>query len=73
MSVSVAGSVEGRDLGSTAAEIKKAIAEVQKDLPPINSDVLTQNGRHRVLAHEILAGQLLVETEDHRRILIPDN
>ncbi len=44
---------------------------LQKDLPPINSDVLTQNGRHRVLAHEILAGQLLVETEDHRRILIP--
>jgi hypothetical protein len=24
-----------------------------------------------VLAHEILAGQLLVETEDHRRVLVP--
>jgi cell fate regulator YaaT (PSP1 superfamily) len=45
--------------------------ELQKDLPPIGSEVLTQNGRNRVLAHEILAGQLLVETEDHRRVLIP--
>ena len=27
--------------------------------------------RNRVLAHEILAQQLLVETEDHRRLLIP--
>ncbi len=44
---------------------------LQKDLPPLGSDVLTQNGRSRVLAHEILAGQLLVETEDHRRIFIP--
>jgi cell fate regulator YaaT (PSP1 superfamily) len=44
--------------------------ELQKDLPPIGSEVLTQNGRQRVLAHEILAGQLLVETEDHRRVLI---
>ncbi len=44
--------------------------ELQKDLPPLGSDVLTQTGRSRVLAHEILAGQLLVETEDHRRVLI---
>ena len=44
---------------------------MQKDLPPVGSDVLTQTGRSRVLAHEILAGQLLVETEDHRRVLIP--
>ncbi len=45
--------------------------QLQKDLPPVGSDVLTQTGRSRVLAHEILAGQLLVETEDHRRVLIP--
>jgi cell fate regulator YaaT (PSP1 superfamily) len=45
--------------------------QLQKDLPPIGSDVLTQAGRSRVLAHEILAGQLLVEMEDHRRVLIP--
>ena len=43
---------------------------LQKDLPPLGSDILTGRGRARVLAHEILAGQLLVETEDHRRILI---
>jgi cell fate regulator YaaT (PSP1 superfamily) len=44
---------------------------LQQQLPPVGSDVLTQRGRHRVLAHEILAQQLLVETEDHRRMLIP--
>jgi cell fate regulator YaaT (PSP1 superfamily) len=44
--------------------------QLQKELPPIGAGVLTANGRARVLAHEILAGQLLVETEDHRRILI---
>jgi cell fate regulator YaaT (PSP1 superfamily) len=45
--------------------------DLQKDLPPVGSEVLTQNGRSRVLAHEILAGQLLIETEDRRRVLIP--
>jgi cell fate regulator YaaT (PSP1 superfamily) len=44
---------------------------LQKELPPVGSEVLTQRGRQRVLAHEILAQQLLVETEDHRRLLIP--
>jgi cell fate regulator YaaT (PSP1 superfamily) len=44
--------------------------ELQKDLPPLGSDVVTSRGRARVLAQEILAGQLLVETEDHRRVLI---
>jgi cell fate regulator YaaT (PSP1 superfamily) len=44
---------------------------LQKELPPIGSEVLTGKGRNRVLAHEILAQQLLVETEDHRRLLIP--
>lgn len=44
--------------------------ELQKDLPPIGSDVVTKTGRARVLAQEILASQLLVETEDHRRMLI---
>ena len=44
--------------------------ELQKDLPPIGSDVLTENGRARVLGHEILAGQLLVSLEDNRRVLI---
>jgi len=43
---------------------------LQKELPPLGSDVITARGRVRVLAQEILAGQLMVETEDHRRVLI---
>ena len=43
---------------------------MQKELPPMGSDVVTARGRARVLAQEILAGQLLIETEDHRRVLI---
>lgn len=45
--------------------------ELQKQLPPVNAQVITNRGRCRVLAHEILSQQLLVETEDHRRIMIP--
>jgi len=45
--------------------------ELQQELPPIGSDIVTSNGRARVLAQEILAQQLLVATEDNRRILIP--
>ncbi len=45
--------------------------QLQKDLPPIGSDVLTGTGRQRDAGRtKILAGQLLVETEDHRRVLI---
>ena len=44
--------------------------QLQKELPPLGADVITSSGRARVLAHEILASQLLVETEDHRRVLI---
>jgi len=44
--------------------------ELQKDLPPIGSDIVTANGRARILNHEILAGQLLIQTEDNRRMLI---
>ena len=43
---------------------------LQKELPPVGCEVISLRGRCRVLAHEILAGQLLVETEDHRRVLI---
>jgi cell fate regulator YaaT (PSP1 superfamily) len=45
--------------------------ELQKELPPIGSDIVTNSGRARVLGQEILAQQLLVETEDNRRVLIP--
>jgi cell fate regulator YaaT (PSP1 superfamily) len=44
--------------------------ELRKELPPVGASVVTQNGRARVLNQEILAQQLLVETEDNRRILI---
>ena len=44
--------------------------ELQKDLPPVGSDIVTDTGRARVLNQEILTGQLLVESEDHRRVLI---
>ena len=44
--------------------------ELQKELPRIGVNVITSTGRARVLGHEILAQQVLVEMEDHRRILI---
>jgi cell fate regulator YaaT (PSP1 superfamily) len=45
--------------------------DLMRDLPPIGSDIVTTNGRARVLGQEILAQQLLVAMEDNRRILIP--
>lgn len=44
--------------------------DLQRDLPPAGAEVLTRNGRARVLAQEILAQQLLVVMEDNRRVLI---
>ena len=44
--------------------------DLQKVLPPVGADVITNNGRARIIGHEILAQQLLVETEDNRRLLI---
>lgn len=44
--------------------------DLQRDLPPVGADIITNTGRARVLAQEILAGQVLVETEDGRRIVI---
>jgi cell fate regulator YaaT (PSP1 superfamily) len=43
---------------------------LQRDLPPVGADIITNQGRARVLAQEILAGQVLVETEDMRRLVI---
>jgi multidrug efflux pump subunit AcrB len=45
--IDVAANVDGRDLGSTASEIKKAIAEVQKDLP--SSVKIYLRGQNEVL------------------------
>lgn len=44
--------------------------DLQRDLPPLGAEIITNSGRARVLAHEILAGQVLVEMEDSRRIVI---
>ena len=43
---------------------------VQKELPPVGSPVDTPDGRGRVVGHEILAGQVVVETADHTRKLV---
>jgi cell fate regulator YaaT (PSP1 superfamily) len=45
--------------------------ELQKDMPAIGTDIITANGRMRVLGQEILSQQLMVQTEDNRRIFIP--
>src|SRR6185295_4806683 len=45
--IDVAANIEGRDLGSTAAEIKQAIAEVQKDLP--STAKITLRGQNEVM------------------------
>lgn len=44
--------------------------DLQRELPPIGSDIVTDKGRARILNHEILSQQLLVQTEDDRRVLI---
>ena len=44
--------------------------DMQNELPPIGSDIITQNGRGQVLNQSILAGQLLMQMEDGRRVLM---
>ncbi|MBX7105133.1 MAG: signal peptidase [Gemmataceae bacterium] len=44
--------------------------EHQREMPPVNSRVVTNQGQARVLNHEILARRVLVEYEDGRRIPI---
>ncbi len=43
---------------------------MRNDLPPVGSEILTNQGKGRVLAHEILASQILVVGEDSRRLVI---
>ncbi|MEZ6069870.1 MAG: regulatory iron-sulfur-containing complex subunit RicT [Pirellulales bacterium] len=45
--------------------------DMQAELPRVGSDVVTQRGRARVLGQDVLTSQLLVQTEDHRRVMIP--
>ena len=44
---------------------------MQKDLPPVGSRVVIREGRAKVVGHELLTAQLVVETEDHHRKLVP--
>jgi cell fate regulator YaaT (PSP1 superfamily) len=44
--------------------------DLQRDLPPVGSEIVTTNGKARVLGQEILAQQLLVQMEDNRRVLV---
>ena len=41
-----------------------------KEMPNVGSEIVTRDGKARVLAQEILSEQLLVETEDMRRTMI---
>lgn len=44
--------------------------ELQQKMPSVGSRIVTPDGAATVLGHEILAQQLLVQTEDNRRILV---
>jgi cell fate regulator YaaT (PSP1 superfamily) len=44
--------------------------ELQKDLPPVGSEIITEDGKAKVLAQEILTNQLLIQVEDMRRTVI---
>jgi cell fate regulator YaaT (PSP1 superfamily) len=44
--------------------------QIQKSLPKVGSHVVTQQGKGKVIGQQLLMEQLLIETEDHRRILI---
>ena len=44
--------------------------ELKQELPPIGATVVTRTGRGKVLGHEILAGQLLLQTDDLRRVIV---
>ena len=44
--------------------------EFQRELPPPGTRIVTEKGKGRVLAQEILARKLLVEFEDGRRVVI---
>jgi len=44
--------------------------KMQKQLPPIGARVDTPEGRARVIGHEVLSGQVLVETDDRRTKLV---
>ena len=44
--------------------------EIHKQLPRVGAHIVTANGRAKVLNQQIIAEQLLIEMEDHRRMVI---
>jgi cell fate regulator YaaT (PSP1 superfamily) len=44
--------------------------ELKRELPPIGAQIVTDKGRAKVLAQDILTGQVLIQTEDSRRVMI---
>ncbi len=44
--------------------------ELEATLPPHGSIVTTAGGRGRIVGHEILAQKVVVEFEDHRRVIV---
>jgi cell fate regulator YaaT (PSP1 superfamily) len=45
--------------------------ELVSNMPPAGSEIVTPHGKGKVLSQEILSQQLLIQTEDNRRLLIP--
>jgi cell fate regulator YaaT (PSP1 superfamily) len=43
---------------------------IERGMPPVGSNVVTSRGRGRVVAQEILAEKLVIELEDHRRVIV---
>lgn len=44
--------------------------EIQKALPRVGAEIVTNLGKARVLSQQLITEQLLVEMEDHRRVVI---
>ncbi len=42
----------------------------RKSLPSINTDIVTSEGRGRVIGQDLLTRQLVVSMEDNRRVII---
>jgi cell fate regulator YaaT (PSP1 superfamily) len=47
--------------------------DIQKELPPLGATVVSPEGPGKVIGHEIITGQVIVLTEDQRRVLVAMN
>ncbi|MDA7951539.1 MAG: signal peptidase [Pirellulaceae bacterium] len=47
--------------------------ELQRELPPIGSEILTRDGKMLIINQEVMNAQLIVLTEDKRRKMIPSS